>query len=403
MKIGIIGAGLTGLTAARLLAGAGHQVTVCEAAAEAGGLAATFPYQGTRLEFFYHHYFISDRETVALLRELGLQDRMVWRATPMGVFKNNRVLGFSTPLDLLKFTPLSFINRLRFGLVILYLSWKKNWKKYEHLRARQWLQRAFGKQAWDIIWGPLLHGKFHDYAPQIGMPWFYARVHTRAQSREKGMTEERLGYLQGSFQVLHDTLVQEIKAGGGTVRFQEPVQKILTVRGRLAGWKTSRKEEYFDGILATVAPPVLLPLLPQEASQGPYWDKLRRVQYLGNVCAVLTLRRSLSPVYWMNIPEVDSPFIAVIEHTNFILPEHYQGKHVLYLSSYVPATHPRYTAKEKDLLAAHYAYLQKIIPDFTPADVEEARVFHAPFAQPVIMAGYGETLVPHASPLPGLF
>ncbi|MCK5241081.1 NAD(P)/FAD-dependent oxidoreductase [bacterium] len=402
MKIGIIGAGLTGLTAARMLAKAGHQVTVCEAAAESGGLAGTFPYAGTRLETFYHHYFISDRETVGLIKELGLSDRMHWQETPMGVFKNNKLLKFATPLDLLKFTPLSFFNRIRFGVVALYLSKVKNWQKYEHVRAKDWIQRAFGKQAWDVMWGPLLHGKFHDYAPEIGMPWFYSRIHTRAGSREKGMAKERLGYLKGSFQVLHDALVKEIKALGGMVRGKEPVKAIRLTRGMITGWTTGKKNESFDVVLSTIAPPAMLSLLPKSLDDE-YWRKLRQVQYLGNVCAILTVKRSLSPIYWMNVPDVNSPFIAVIEHTNFVSPQNYQGKHTIYLSAYLPTDHFLYTAKEKDLLKAYYAYLKKIIPTFSEKDVAQVDIFHARYAQPVIRAGYSQNLVPTTSPVPGLF
>ena len=62
-----------------------------------------------------------------------------------------------------------------------------------------------------------------------------------------------------------------------------------------------------------------------------------------------------------------------------------------------------YQAQDAGLLGEFFAYLAKVIPDFTPADVESARVFRAPYAQPVGRAGYGERLVPCASPLSGLF
>lgn len=402
MRIGIIGAGLTGLTAALELAKAGHTVTVCERAPEPGGLAGTFPYQGTRLEVFYHHIFTTDLESIDLIRELGLAGRLQWRETPMGVYQHGRLYKFATPMDLLRFTPLSFLNRIRFGLITLYLMRKKNWRGYERQTAERWIRRAFGEQAWNVIWGPLLHGKFGDYAPEIGMPWFYSRLHTRAGSRGQGLTKESLGYLQGSFQVLHDALAQAVAQRGGSVRLGETVESVAVENGRLAGWTTARGRETFDAVLATPAPPALLPLLPKDLS-GDYWDRLRAVRYLGNVCAVLTLTRSLSPIYWMNVPDLASPFIAVIEHTNFIGPENYGGKRVMYLSSYLPVEHPRYRAADPELLNEFYAYLARVIPGFTPADVESARVFRAPFAQPVVRAGYGERLVPCASPVAGLF
>lgn len=402
MNVGIIGAGLTGLTAGLELARAGHRVTLIEQEAEPGGLAGTFPFGPARLEKFYHHIFTTDLETIELIRGLGLQDRLLWRETPMGIYQGGRLRKFATPLDLLKFTPLSLANRLRFGLVILYLAKKKNWQGYERIRAAEWMRRAFGQQAWDAVWGPLLHGKFGDFAPDIGMPWFYSRVHTRAGSRAQGMTKESLGYLQGSFQVMHEALVRAIRAAGGTVRCGEKAETIVIDGKTVRGLRVSGREERFEAVLATPAPPVLLGLLPPGLA-GDYWDRLRRIQYLGNVCAVLTVRRSLSPIYWMNIPDAHSPFIAVIEHTNFIPPEVYGGRRIVYLSSYLPADHPRYRAADAGLLQEYYAYLAKVIPGFTPADVEDAKIFHAAYAQPVIRAGYSANLVPAAAPIAGLY
>lgn len=404
LRIGIIGAGLAGLTAGRELARAGHVVTVCEQAPEAGGLVGTFRYAGTRLEMFYHHAFTTDLETVRLIRELGLESRLQWRETPMGMFKDGKLMKFATPMDLIRFTPLSFPNRVRFGMAILYLSRVKRWHKYEQVKAETWIKKYFGEQAWDVIWGPLMHGKFGDYASTIGMPWFYSRVHTRAGSREKGMAKESLGYLEGSFQGLTDALVAEIQNFGGSVRCGEKIEAVLETGGRVTGWKNGRRgEENFDLVLATPAPPSLLPLLPSRALNGEYWDKLRRVKYLGNVCAVLTVKRSLSPIYWMNIPDAGSPFIAVIEHTNFIPASHYDGRHVIYLSSYLPTDHPRYQAKDPEVLDEFYAYLRKVIPSFKAQDVAESRVFRAPYAQPVIQAGFAGNLVSPATPLAGLY
>jgi protoporphyrinogen oxidase len=247
-----------------------------------------------------------------------------------------------------------------------------------------------------------MHGKFGDLAPEIGLPWFYSRVHTRAGSRAQGMTKESLGYLDGSFQVLHAALVHELEKLGGRVRCGERVKVLQARGGKLVGWSSTRGVEKFDAVLATPAPPALAGILPR-GLKGEYWEKLRQSEYLGNACAVLTLKRSLSPIYWMNIPDVNSPFIAVIEHTNFIPPEVYGNQRIMYLSSYLPVTHPRYLQSDKQLLGEYYTYLKKVIPDFMPADVVAAKVFRSPYAQPVIRAGYRDIKVGVATPLSGLF
>ena len=72
MKIGVIGGGLTGLTAAYELAKEGHEVVLFEREAYLGGQASTFEVAGARLERYYHHIFTGDKDIIALIEELGL-------------------------------------------------------------------------------------------------------------------------------------------------------------------------------------------------------------------------------------------------------------------------------------------------------------------------------------------
>ena len=60
MRVGIIGAGATGLTIAYELGKHGHTAAVYEQAPFLGGQASTFDVGGTRLERGYHHWFTND-------------------------------------------------------------------------------------------------------------------------------------------------------------------------------------------------------------------------------------------------------------------------------------------------------------------------------------------------------
>ena len=125
----VIGGGITGLAAAYIAARQGRNVTLLEGSPEFGGLLQTFPIGGTRLEHFYHHHFTHDAEFRWLLRELGLEDRLEFFDTTMGVFRDGKIFPFNGVGDLLRFDPLSFLDKIRFGLSSLYLARVADWRK----------------------------------------------------------------------------------------------------------------------------------------------------------------------------------------------------------------------------------------------------------------------------------
>jgi len=88
----ILGAGALGLTVAFRLAQRGHAVTVIEREPLPGGLAAGFELEpGMWLEKFYHHLFRSDRRAVAMIEELGLGDRLEWKAPVTATLRDGQL------------------------------------------------------------------------------------------------------------------------------------------------------------------------------------------------------------------------------------------------------------------------------------------------------------------------
>ena len=125
---------------------------------------------GAPLERGYHHLFTSDTDIVSLIEEIGLGHQMRWIESKVGTLYDGKIYDFVTPMDLLRFTPLHLVDRLRLGLVTLYLQRRKDWRAYEGVTAADWLRRHAGKRAYEVLWGPLLRGKFgDDYYDQVGM------------------------------------------------------------------------------------------------------------------------------------------------------------------------------------------------------------------------------------------
>ena len=407
MRVGIIGAGATGLPAAYDLLKAGHEAVVYESAPFIGGHASTFDVGGQRLERGYHHWFTSDTDIVELVEEIGLGDTIRWIDSTVGTLYDGRIYDFVTPLDLLKFKPLSLPNRVRLGLTTLYLQRQKDWQKYERVTAEAWLRRHGGQGVYDVFWGPMLRGKFgEDYYRQVSMAWVWGKINTRVKSRGKSMVREKLGYPLGSFGMVFDTLVDKIRELGGEVHTSTPVNRIVIEDGRATGLEIrigdgGHKEEKFDAVLATTPSPIfsrLVPPMPEE-----YKSRLERARYMSAVLIVLVLDRPLSHVYWLNVADRSIPFVGVIEHTNLIGPEYYGGKHIVYLSNYLTRDDPLYRMGHDELLDEYLPHLKKINPDFELDWIETSYHHRVDGAQPVIGVDYSRHIPDHQTPFKGVY
>jgi protoporphyrinogen oxidase len=404
MKTGIIGGGIAGLTAAYELAKKGHEVAVFEKGTELGGQASTFPIEGTRLEKFYHHLFTSDRHIIQLINELGLSPRMRWIDSQVGLFHGGQVYDFVTPLDLLRFTPLSLPNRLWAGLVSVYLQRQTDWQKYESITAKEWLEKHAGKSVYSAIWGPILRGKFGDSYDEVSMTWFWGKMRLRFGSRPKGMQKEQLGYMESSFQLLIDELERQIKELGGEVHTNTPVERVVVEDKKATGltFHVSRfTPRNFDLIIATVPSFTFTEMVPELPPD--YVGKLKHVKYQSALCLVLKLKRPLSHIYWMNISDLTIPFVAAIEHTNYMPPEVYGGKHVLYLSNYLPLDSPLFSLSKDELLQEYLPHVQRINPEFGLDWVEESWLFRDDAGQPIITCNYSQEIPDHQTPIKGLY
>ena len=407
MRVGIIGAGAAGLAAAYELGKHGHQASVYERAPFLGGQASTFDVGGSRLERGYHHWFTNDTDIIDLVEEIGLGHQIRWIDSTVGTLYDGKIYNFVTPMDLLRFTPLSLPDRIRLGLLTLYLQRKKNWRGYENITADEWLRKNAGKRGYEVFWGPMLRGKFgEDYYDQVGMPWVWGKVHTRVASRGKSMLKEKLGYPIGSFGEVFDVLAQRIEEQGSKVHLSTSVNRVVVEDGVATGMEvasdgTSPKQEKFDAIIATTPSfifPKLVPQLPDD-----YLSRLTDVSYMAAVLIVLVLDRPLSHVYWLNVADRSIPFVGVIEHTNLISPEHYGGKHIVYLSNYLNTNHPMYAMGHEELLQEYLPHIRKINPDFDMSWVETSYHHKVDAAQPIIGTNYSSRIPDHRTPFKNLY
>lgn len=385
----IVGAGFTGLTAAYELAKQGLKVRVLEADSLPGGLAGTFEFvDGVRLEKFYHHWFNNDKYVPELVRELGIHDGVITRPSRTGMYFNGQMWKLTTPLDLLRFTALSFIDRIRLGLLVFRVRRVKDWRTIEHLSIREWLQPLCGENVYRVVWEPLITAKFSVFAESVNAVWFWKKLVLRGSTRDSKGGEE-LAYFKGGFGRLAEAMVSAIEKCGGEVSFNERVEGVYVDGDQLTALRTSSGSVAGRQFLFTPAFPVIANIFAGTAD--PFWlDQLRRVRYLGNMCLVLRLRRSLSDTYWLNVNDPGFPFVGVIEHTNFDAPENYKGDHIVFLSRYLAIEDPVWSYNDEQYMDFALEHLQRMFPEFERSWVIEHRVWRAEYAQHIAERGYSE-------------
>ncbi len=395
----VLGGGALGLTLAYRLARAGERVTLYERETAAGGLAGGFPVMpesanGPWLEKFYHHLFRTDADAVALIDELGLGAKLTWSAPNSSILLGGKPYRLdSDPRSILALDPLPLPDRLRLGAGGALLKFLPSPEPLAGATTAEWMPRWMGRKAYEIIWKPMLEGKFGDRAGDVAMPWMWARAHYRTL---------RLGYVRGGFQLVYERLADAVRERGGETRFGAEVSAIQRDGDGLIV-RSAAGDERYARVISTLPTRVtcrLAPDLPEDYRARYDWGEA-----YGAHCLILSLDRPLLPndIYWLAIGDAGYPFLNAIEHTNFIGPEEYGGQRLVYFGNYVPMSHPVLRESPEEALARYLPGVLRLNPGFDRSWVRRMWGFAAPYAQPIVTREYAQHIPPHETPIPNLY
>lgn len=392
--VAVIGGGISGLTSAFRLAQSGKKVTLYEGSGQLGGLGTFFEHEGRTFEKFYHCMLPSDGPLLALLEDLKLRDETYWKPTTFGYWHDSKVLPLNKPVDLLKFSPLGFIDRLRVGFTGVYGRMVSD-KGLDDISAVDWLTKLSGRRAFNTFWKPMLQAKFGDRFEQVPALWFWSRF-----NREKGDAKgEEKGYIRGGYKRIVDTLEARLRAMGVDIRMNEPVVSMDLDGTNQPVLVTENGKRRFDSVVVTSPWPIfkksagarLRAVMPEMREE---------IDYQGVINCLLFLRRPLTPHYWVATPQEQFPFDGAIE-TSTLTEEgdRGQGRHLVYLTKYLHRTDARMAESDDSIATKWWASLKQVFPDLRDEDLETRFVFKAPFVEPIFTRGYlklrpPESLVP---------
>lgn len=382
----IVGGGITGLVLAYLTAKAGAKVRLIEKSTHFGGLLQTFDLGGNKLEYYYHHFFNHDAEILWLVKELELEDKLIFYPSTMGVFRDGKLYNFNSAKDLLQFRPINFVDKIRFGLTSLFLGTIANWRKFEGVSARKWLGNWAGKSSTTSLWNPMLNIKFGPYADKVPLAWMIGRLKQRLGSRNKRGKEE-LGYLEGSLDVLLQALLKKLEELGVELTAENALEGLEIEGNSLKAIKTQQGKIEGGDFIFTLPGIYLQEMISQVPRLAA---KISSIKYFGALCLILETNRPLSDVYWMNVADPGFPFGGIIEHTNFIPSSNYQGRHITYLSRYFAHEDPLAKMPKEKVIELMLEKLPQIYPGFQHEWIEDIHLFRTMTAATVCDLNFSE-------------
>jgi protoporphyrinogen oxidase len=393
---GVVGGGILGMTTAYRLAQAGAKPVLYERSPDLGGLVGSFDFDGRPADRFYHVILPTDDRVIALATELGLGDRFRFRPTGVGFYDDGRLFSMSSLREFLTFPLLPFIDRLRLGAFVARCQLTSRYDELDETPLEDWLLRSCGRRMVERLWRPLLDSKFDGRFDDLPATYLWARTRRMSKTRDSG-GHEVMGWLEGGYQTLIAALADRIRALGGEIHAGTPVDRICTAEDGVSGVVVDGRLRPFDQVLCTLAPPQARALLSPPVAQRAVPEHCR---YLGVICLLLRMRRSVSPYYTLNITDRRVPLTTVVETTHVVDPEHAGGT-LVYAAKYVDPSHPDLGRPTAEVESEYLGHVRTIFPTLEDDEVLAARVQRARVVEPVHLLG-GAKRLPDMFPVPGL-
>jgi protoporphyrinogen oxidase len=391
-EVAVIGGGMLGMTLALRLAEGGVRVSLLEAEASPGGLAAPDTIGGFQWDRFYHVMLLSDLNLRRLLSDLGLGESVHWQQTRTGFYGDGRLHSLSSSLDFARFPLLSLTDKARLAATILRASRVRNPLPLEAEPVEAWLRRWSGDRVVDRVWLPLLKSKLGDNYRIASAAFIWAIIARMYAARRSGLKKEMFGYVDGGYARIIAALRSRLGQLGVQVESNARVSEV-------SGNGDTATIQLADGRVLHAAQAVLTLPCPAIRQVCPWLteherERLDSVVYQGIICASVLLRRPLAGYYVTNIVDDGIPFTGVIEMTALVDPATFGGHSLVYLPRYLAQDHPAWGEDDAVLGAAFMQGLRRMYPDLAEDDVLDIRIARARQVLAVSTLDYSRRCLP---------
>ncbi|MCS7130450.1 MAG: FAD-dependent oxidoreductase, partial [Archaeoglobaceae archaeon] len=295
----------------------------------------------------------------------GLSSKLVWRTVKVGFAIDDKIYSLTTPIEILKYPYMCLTDKFRLA-VFTMKSKRLCYEDFDDISAISALKEKFSNRLLDSFFLPMLKAKFGDNAEKVSYAWLLARVAIRSNRKLKG---EEIGYLRHGFHQLVDKMAEDIE--------------IVHERGKIKlDGKWNVNGEDFDVVVFTAPIPELGEL---EKKFG-----LQEISYQSSICALLSLKKSISDIYWINVNKAS--FGAMIEHTNFMPFEDY-GENLVYLASYSTPNGWLFNQSDSEIQNLFLKDLKRF--GIEEKDVNWIKVFKAKYSSPIYEKGFIKKITPY--------
>ena len=390
LKIGVIGAGLMGLTVAYRISKLNTSVKVIERDTQPGGLSTYYNFGKFIWDKFYHVIVPTDGSLIGLIEEIGLGSKLNFTRALTGYYVNKSFYSLNGPKDYLLFPLLNIWDKMRLAYTIFYGSRIKDWKKLEQVPLKDWLVKMGGQKNFDKFWAPLLLAKLGQNYKKVSGVFIWTYIKRLFKAREYPVEKDFMGYVTGGYKTVFDKLEQLLNENNSSLLLDTAVSKIEPAEGGGINVYHGESVEYFDKVVFT-AP---LNVLEKVADPGlcEVVKNEKAIEYMGVVCLVLITNNALTPYYILNISDAQSPFTGVIGISTLVDKAQTSGHELTYFPKYIPADHPYWSKSDSELQAIFLKGVKDLYPDFDESDIVSAHINRAFKVQPLQVLNYSEII-----------